>query len=124
MSTWRVADCPADAGGNVDAARLLRLEATLGALVQELRSLPQGSVDGAWLARQIQQHMHEAKTVAPPVLRPELQRLVKPIVPEADTDGDCRIVLAGLNGWVQGLTTQLGIVVDPPAVERRPRLRR
>lgn len=95
----------------VDPARLLRLQASLDALVAELRQLPAGSLSAGVLAHLFRAELDEAEEVAPPALRAELHQLVGPDSPEARTERGLRVMLAGLDGWVQGLSSQLGFVV-------------
>jgi hypothetical protein len=101
-----------------EATRLMRLEGTLGAVVSELRSLPEGSIPTTRLSALVGQLVSEADSVLPSASLAELHRLIKTPVPGNETGRNLRLVLVGLQAWLDGLGAQLQMVVVTPEVPR------
>lgn len=96
----------------VEAARLWRLLGSVGALLVELRSLPGSAVSVDMLAPRVRVLLAEAEDLVPPSLCDELHRLVGPVRSEGETERDLRMLLAGLEGWIEGLNAQLITVLN------------
>jgi hypothetical protein len=94
-----------------DAARLMRLQATLAAVVAELRVIPEGSIRTSRLCTMVQRLLGQADTVVPSALLAELHRLITAPAPCGETQRDLALLLVGLHAWLQGLAAQLRIVV-------------
>lgn len=91
-----------------DGARLIRFAESLNASVEELRSLPPGSISVAELEAIVRRALDEADDVIPAPLLPELHSLVAPMH-HPETERDLRVVLAEIAGWVHGLLGGMGI---------------
>jgi hypothetical protein len=97
-----------------DAARLMRLQGTLAAVVDELRGLPEGSVGTARLSALVEHLLDGVDSVVPRAVLGELQRLIKEPTPTGEPERDLRLVLAALDGWLQGLAVELQMVIAAP----------
>ncbi len=93
-----------------DGARLIRFAEALDASVEELRSIPPGSLDVKDLERIVQRTLAEADSVIPAPLLPELHHLVGPMK-EPETERDLRVMLVEIDGWVRGLLGSMGITI-------------
>lgn len=104
-------EAPPDNLSNV--AHLLRIQASLHALLEELHSL-RGPLDNATQERFVALDRELARELEGTVERPlreELQRLLGAIL-EASVGADgVRVVLAQLEGWIDGLLAGLTVTV-------------
>ena len=98
------------AGGAFDGARLLRFAEALDASVDEVRSMPPGSLRVADLEAIVARTVGEAEHVVPTALLPELHALIAPLH-DPETEPDLRVVLVELNGWIRGLLGTMGIAL-------------
>lgn len=93
-----------------DGARLIRFAEGLDASVQELKSIPPGSLDVQELETIVRRTLSEADAVIPVQLLPELHHLVAPIR-EPETERDLRVMLVEIDGWVRGLLGSMGVTI-------------
>ena len=94
----------------LDPARLVRFAGSLGALVDEMRSLAE-PLAGDRCRALVQAELDEADLLLPAELASELQALITPLTADGETERDLRIVLAQLDGWIGALIAQLSLVV-------------
>jgi hypothetical protein len=97
-------------GHPADVPRLLRLRGSLIALEAELRTIPQGSVETAWLGSVTRNLLAEADRVVPPDLLGELHRLIPLSLSGDETEQNFRLALGALEAWMEVLTAQCGVV--------------
>lgn len=93
-----------------DGARLIRFAEALDASVEELRSLPPGSLAVEELRAIVLRTMSEAEAVIPSPLLRELHHLVGPMN-EPETERDLRVMLVEIDGWVRGLLGSMGVTI-------------
>lgn len=96
----------------IDPGKLWRLLASLQAVQAELRSVPRDSVTVGWLERVVEGLSGGTEDVLPVSLTAELRSLVTPVRAGTESERDLAVVLAALEGWLEGVMSQMIAVLQ------------